>query len=333
MLIAVLFAGMLSDAIGHRKVILSGISLWVIGLVIFNTTSSASLALAIWLLTGIGFGTTDSGLNSLIASTSKNKGSDLNQLHFWFGVGALCGPLLAGLMITYFNWRLLFTVTIGIMVLYLIYMYSQNYPKVARSRVSPWKSLSSIALQPEMLLLGVIMFCYTGTGTAYIGWINTHLTRTHHLSNFYASLVLTLYSAGLAVGRLFVVFISRRLTYAKILLGGAFLSCFSASLAVFSHNPIIIGIGFALTGVFFATLLPTSLALGTKLFPEYTGTVTGLLIFFGALGRTFLPGLVGVIADNSGTAIGLQVLLVAIALMTLSAFRLTKLQLEDDEEM
>ena len=104
-------------------------------------------------------------------------------------------------------------------------------------------------------------------------------------------------------------------------------------MAVFSHNPIIIGIGFALTGVFFATLLPTSLALGTKLFPEYTGTVTGLLIFFGALGRTFLPGLVGVIADNSGTAIGLQVLLVAIALMTLSAFRLTKLQLEDDEEM
>ncbi len=319
---AVLLAGVVSDIIGYRKVILAGILLWALGLLIFSFSQSSVLALAIWPIIGFGFGVLDTGLNALVAEVNENKGAALNRLHFWFGAGAFSGPLFAGVILTYFHWRTLFVISAFMVVLYFFQMSRLQYPSSPQQGSSPWVNMRHI-WSVWIILLGVLTFGYTGIGTTFMGWINTHLTQSLSLSTWLASTILAIYSIGLSLGRLISSFIAERVQYEKMLVISTLFSLGAAMIAVFSTHPSWVALGFGLTGLFFAAILPMSLAIGAKRFPLLTGTVTGLLITFGSLGRTILPGVVGVVADYQSLSLGLQLMLIVILAMGVSAIALT----------
>ncbi len=321
MILAVLLAGLISDLIGYRKVILAGIVLWTLGLIIFSVTNSTFLLLAIWPLIGLGFGAIDTGLNALVAETNKDKGSALNRLHFWFGAGAFSGPLFAGFVLSYFHWRTLFFISAGLVIVYGILMYRLDYPPIPKTAVSPWKNIRHV-WSLWLLLLGVVTFGYTGISTTFMGWINTYLTQTLTYSTWLASSILAFYSIGLAVGRLLTSFVAERYSYEKILAISAALSFCTAILSVYSLHPVWVAVGFGLTGFFFSALLPLSLAIGAKRFPMQTGTVTGFLISFGSLGRTILPVSVGFVADNSSLILGLRSILLLVLAIFLASYTL-----------
>ncbi len=324
MILAVLTAGVIADRYGHRVVIITGIALWVIGLAIFSMCQHLAVIFLVWILIGIGFGAIDTGLNALVAQVSTARGKALNRLHFWFGIGSLTGPIVAGVILTFFSWRVLFSFAGIIALAYLIYMRRLDYPqpekveKETQVEQSSFKQLL-IIFQLPILFLGLIMFGYTGVSTTFTGWINTYLTSEVALSTTFASLILSLYSIGLSGGRLVISMIAEKVPYERLLAVSAITALVFASIALTSTNTVLITIAFGLTGFCFAALLPISLALGSKLYPDITGTVTGILIFFGSIGRTILPAIVGFVGDYSSLASSLRLSLIVIGLVIFAA--------------
>lgn len=318
-ILSVFLSGVLADIFGKKVVILSGVGLWIVGLAIFAFSTSTYLSLAIWVLIGLGLGAVDAGINSLVAEVSANKASAMSRLHFWFGVGAVTAPLYAQWMLSIFSWRILFLSVSLMALVFFAFIAGRTFPaNAASSGQSVWSNLR-LVVNRTTLFLGVIMFGYTGIGTAFMGWINTYLNSHLFVSPWAASIVLTIYSLGLSVGRLAISEIAERVKYERLLIVSAVLSTLTTVLALSSGSAIVAGLGFGLTGFFFAALLPTCLAIGTGQNPHLAGTVTGLLITFGAVGRTIVPGLVGSIANSASIARGMQILLVFSGLIVVAA--------------
>lgn len=318
---AVLLSGIIADYFGVKRVIVAGAGCWVLGLLAFAFSYSSLAAILVWLFIGVGLGGIDTGLNTLVAQTNEKKGAALNRLHFWFGAGAVVGPLWAQLVLSVSSWRYLFALTSILALVFLVYMLRLPFPKISKNQDSPLGNFRQFWKVP-ILLLAVIAFGYTGVGTSFMGWINTYLITGLGASSWGASIVLTLYSLGLAIGRLVNSFIVERIKYRRMLLLSSVLSFASATVAMFSPNTLVVALSLTLTGFFFSSLLPTSLAIAANYFPAATGTITGLLITFGSIGRTVLPGLSGAVADLSGIAAGMQVMLVFVFAMVLASLGL-----------
>lgn len=313
-IVAVLFAGVFSDILGRRKFILTGAALWILGFLGFAVLSSPWLALVIWLIMGLGFGAVDTGLNSLVAEINEEKGAALNRLHFWFGLGAIVGPLVSQGLLTILPWQGVFVAAALLSLGFYAYMYRQTFPALQRPSSSPWANVRHV-WSWRILLLSFIIMGYTGVGTALMGWMNTFLLERLGTAAWYASIVLALYSAGLAVGRLACGALAERLAYERLLFITATLSAAALATSLWAPNVIWAGVTFFLTGFFFAGLLPTSLATANRDFPQLAGTVTAVLITFGSIGRTIVPGAVGAAADAYCVSVGLQWLIVIVIAM------------------
>jgi fucose permease len=77
-----------------------------------------------------------------------------------------------------------------------------------------------------------------------------------------------------------------------------------------------------LTGFFLAGLFPTVIAMGSDLFPNATGTVSGLLITSASLGGMFIPAAIGAISDYAGMLVGMATSCLVLLLVTVTSLRL-----------
>jgi fucose permease len=72
---------------------------------------------------------------------------------------------------------------------------------------------------------------------------------------------------------------------------------------------------FVLLGFFFSGIYPTVMAQAGSVFPQYSGTVSGVLTASGGLGGMLLPLGMGLVSDYAGLRVGLFVSLVATIVM------------------
>jgi len=80
-----------------------------------------------------------------------------------------------------------------------------------------------------------------------------------------------------------------------------------------SINPMILL--FILLGFFLSGIYPTVMAQAGCIFPQYSGTVSGVLTAAGGFGGMLLPLGMGVVSDYVGLKVGLLVPLIATIIM------------------
>jgi MFS family permease len=110
MLPTVLIGGYLSDKYGKKPILIAGGGILSLGL-LGSMLSRNYTSLLIWtLIIGIGFGIYEVGINALCSDSSdSNKGGAMNYLHFFFGIGAIVGPLIVTLSLKLFSsWHLVY---------------------------------------------------------------------------------------------------------------------------------------------------------------------------------------------------------------------------------
>ena len=299
MLLTVLIGGHLADKYGKRPFLLAGGTILSIGLFGSMFSQSYIALLFCTVLSGIGFGTYEVGINALCSdSVDANKGTAMNFLHFFFGLGAILGPVLVTLCINLLkNWRLVY----GISALFPILVSIMLWPLVINKTIAQDNIKHGMPYKNKFIWIsGIFCFLYVGIEVSTSGWLPTYWQYISPHSLIPASLIATIFWSTLTVGRLFSGKLADKFGFTKFLIFASFgVIIVTISWAII---PFQIGTLFAilLLGGFLAGIFPTMMASVTSEYPNISGEITAFISIFASLGGFLVPSAIGGSIDFIG---------------------------------
>ncbi|HEY9074991.1 MAG TPA: MFS transporter [Anaerolineaceae bacterium] len=325
-LTAALLVGVLSDLAGNRVVVLFSAACLALGILGYSLARQPLLLSASMAVMGLGLGGMDMSGNLIIVSYyTENKGRYLNLMAFFHGFSSTLSPYYAGLLLAAgISWRQVYQVPLAAVALLLALALTVRFPQPQAAQKSSldFRSVGKVFLQPGMAWFFVLMVLYVAAEIGVAAWIVAYLQRIHHLEVTLSSLILSLYFAGMMIGRLLGTLIVERAGYLRSILVAA--ACATACLAVGTFGPGKAYWLLPLTGLFFSIIFPTLTAAAANRVKENTGTVMGLLFAFCGAGGALGPWLVGVVSSAAGIRAGFAVNLAASAAMVMGILLLMR---------
>lgn len=301
MLLTVLIGGRLADKYGKKPFLLGGGAFLSIGL--FGSMFSHSyITLLAWtVISGIGFGTYEVGINALCSdSNDSNKGTAMNFLHFFYGLGAISGPVLVTLCINLIkSWRLVY----GISAFFPIIVTIMLWPLVINKNVATTNVKHSLPYKNKFIWIsGIFCFLYVGIEVSTSGWLPTYWHFISPNSLIPASLTATIFWSTLTIGRLFSGKIADKVGFGKFLIFASLgIIILSLSWAIIPFKLgilfVILLLGLALAGIF-----PTMMASVTSQYPHISGEISAFISIFSSLGGSLIPSAIGGSVDFIGIA-------------------------------
>jgi FHS family glucose/mannose:H+ symporter-like MFS transporter len=224
----------------------------------------------------------------------------LNVLHLFYSLGSFIGPILSGLVISWYgNWRLSFSIMailfcplIGISILAAHKSHGVR-PRMAE----PGKGVGMVELIKRGRTLVLAGFFYLGAETGTTAWLPTFLVLVRGFSIGLAGVALGLFWGAMAVGRLVLGSVTDRVRFRRMILLSSLLSAVLIFLGIVVGNEFWIIISWSLSGFVMAPIMPTVFAWTNRLFDSRTGFVTGVIYGVGFGGGVFSPWLLGSLAD------------------------------------
>ncbi|CAN5553085.1 MFS transporter [soil metagenome] len=310
-----ILSGVGSDIIGRRRLV------WLSALIL-----SAALAFTagakLWALFMIGYvlvsatqAALSTGINAMIADANReSRARALNILHGVYGAGATVSPLIIGYLIQrglQWRWALGGVGVIWLTYSLIAYLLSRTAAPEERSGKVQKLDLAMLRDAP-FLALFVIGFIYNGIAVSLLGWVAVFMQKSAGFSTLFSVSMISVFYVALTIGRFLCAAYAERLGYAKTLLVLACGITLTYPLVVLGINsPVLMVTGVFLTGLSLSGLFPTSLAYGSRLYPEQTGTLSGTLSVALTLGSMVPPLWTGVVASiwSFQVALGVNYLL------------------------
>ena len=198
----VLGGTLLTQRFGRRPVLAGGVGLAIVGLGVLSTAGVWPIFVLGAIPFGIGCGTLDGAGNGLILDLFPDgRGRALNLLHFSFSVGALACPAVVGRAVEAgIPWQAVLMGTAILAVPIAVWFARADMPSgrhgQLEARAAPGVRL---LFDRTLLALGIGIACYVASEVGVSNWLVRFLAAVP-LS--LATTTLTLYWAGLTVGRL-----------------------------------------------------------------------------------------------------------------------------------
>ena len=158
------------------------------------------------------------------------------------------------------------------------------------------------------LSLFLIAFIYNGVAFSLLGWVALFMQESVGLSTFYSISMISVFYIALTAGRFLCAAYAERLGYAATLFILAAGLAVTYPLVIFSTTAAPLVIGIFLTGLTLSGLFPTALAYGTRLYPQHSGAVTGVLNVAMTIGTMLPPLWTAIFSDlwSFQTALGIN---------------------------
>lgn len=279
------------------------------GLIGYTLVPAWWMIVASGVLTGLGAGAIDAGLNTYIAA---NYGRGVMQwLHACWGIGITTGPVIMTAGINHFDdWRWGYLL-VGSAQFTLAACFSFTSPLWRRrglhgasekNGMRPDDQAASMETlrQPAVRLSLLFFFLNTGIEATMGNWVYTLLTESRGIppqaaglctGSYWAAFTVSRVLAGLYAGRVSV----HALIRASLLsaLGGAILLWWNPTGGIGLSGVVIIG--FSIAPVFPGLVSGTSGRVGLR----FAGNTIGLQIGAAGLGAAVLPGIGGVLAQRT----------------------------------
>ncbi len=307
-----LLAGAVSDRIGYHRLV------WIAALAVAATLALTSAALP-WLLFLAGFAlisiaqaSLTTGINAMVADANPDsRARALNVLHGVYAVGATISPLVFGFVLQLgVRWRWTIAATGLIWLVYggISSLFYRSNGSTAGEGASGQGLDWGMLRNAGFLSLFLIAFIYNGVAFSLLAWVALFMQESAGLGTLASISSVSVFYVALTAGRFICAAFAERIGYARTLLILAVVLVIIYPLMLLSTDPAVLMIGVFFTGLSLSGLFPTALAYGSRLYPDKSGAVTGLLNVAMTAGAMLPPWWTGELADiwSFQTALGIN---------------------------
>lgn len=290
--------------------------LLTIGLLFLAASSALIPLMPLWTLVvlasfggGLGMGVIDVGFNTVIASLEPRRSQVImNWLHFFFGFGALSGPLLLSRLLERgVSWMVLYLSTSFLILISFFSWRGLKPPSASLHQVSSFRPSAQVYSQIRFWALFFITLIYVTAEVGLMGWIPTLLT-TLEVKPARAGLGISVLWAGITLGRAISTQLLPKLSLKRplsfLLIGAGISTLF----LVFTQSVWLIFVVLIFIGLFFSAIFPLAILQGSSHFPTAVAQVTSNLIVAGSLGALAGPGLLGWVGEFYSLQTGIAIL-------------------------
>lgn len=325
--------GPLTERLGRRPVLGGGVLVHGMGVAGLGLAPTWALFVAAAATAGAGAGCLDGGANGLVLDVYREgRGRAMNLLHMWFSVGALAAPLVVGALVEGgVPWQAV-AVGTGVVVsplaaaYVLVPMPSGRRPTEGADARDPEDEVAASGdhglrrlLAGPLLLLGIAIAAYVASEVGVSNWLVRFLEPAPLTT---ATLALSLYWAGLTVGRLVASAIADRFDHLLFTIACALAMAVLVAVAVVVPVLPVSIAAFAAAGVASGPVAPMIVALGGERHPERSAAVGGSLSGLGIVGSIIYPPVMGFLSVTVGMTVAMlgNVLLAITCALALVAF-------------
>ena len=298
--------GFLTERFGRRWVLIGACFFLALGLAGEGLAPSWTILLLAAIPVNWGAGSIDGGVNGLFLDLFREaRGGALNFLHLFFSVGALLAPVTVGqLLAAGLDWRPQ-VLAIGAGALLLgMYLVPQTMPAGRHAGGSTEKGrmgTSERSLWPFFgLAAGICLYVAAEGGVS--SWLVKFLSSSPIST---ATLVLSAYWAGIALGRLLSNWVAEWIDYAAYTVGCVILSSVALVAAILVPSLPLSAALFGLTGLFYGPIYPMIMAIGGAIYPHRLARLSGSLAASAVLGALAYPPIIGLMSASLGIRAGL----------------------------
>jgi fucose permease len=313
-LLSTVLIGPLMDRFGHKLVLALSAALVAVALGGFAVAAGYRTAQLLSLALGMGGGGLNMATNVLVSDVyDEDRGARLNQLGVFFGVGALFMPFVTAWVVRAITQLILVSALLSAVcaIAYLVLKFPAGRESSGASIFDSFKAIR----YPGVLLFGFLLFFESGNESAMTGWTSTWAIGLG-ASVRNATLILALLQAMMMLGRMLAAPVLRHVKKTQLVLGSAVAGFVSVVIVLAAKSTPVLALGAGLTGLSFASIYPTVLALAGDRYQRYAATVFGILFTIGLSGGMFYPWAIGHVSQSQGLRAGIVFPLIGTAAIT-----------------
>ncbi|MFC4943771.1 MFS transporter [Pseudonocardia sp. GCM10023141] len=164
-IIAMPVAGRLADQFGRKSVFLASIGLFTVASLVAGLAGDIATLIVVRVFQGLAAGALVPSATGIVAEQfGRNRDRAIGMFTSIFPIGAIIGPVVGGVLVTFTSWRAIFLVNIpiGVVVFVLVAFRIRQRPTTSRAPVD----VTGIALLSTLLLATMTAITMLGTDTA-----------------------------------------------------------------------------------------------------------------------------------------------------------------------
>jgi predicted MFS family arabinose efflux permease len=316
-MLSVMVSGALADSVEKPKILLIGSLILSAGFLTFYLSNLFNINLLIMFTIGVGIGTYEGVTDALLIDVHPQKESlHININHFFVTFGSIL--ITVYLILLQMDWRNAI-IQSGILVLILALAFGLTKLPVNRSPSEPYLERMKILTRDKVVIVFFICTALVvGVEAGSIGILTTYLMEMRDFTQITSKFGLVVFLLGMALGRIFVGYLSPQDKINRVLLTllGCSVIVFSGlyfiDLRLFSYGAIF------LAGLSLSAVLPLILTQAGLLYKEMAGTVLGSIKVAIPIGGILVPFLMSTLIRLSS----FEVSLILFPLSVLLAFLL-----------
>lgn len=298
-------SGRVTRRFGTGKVTTVSVLMTAAALLGFSMAPSFYTLMFLTLPLGLGAGSVDAALNGYVSLHYEAK--HMSWLHSFWGVGATLGPVIMSFFLMRSSgWRtgylvisILQLLIVGLLFFSLpLWRRFNNQEKEETSEKSPNPANSNVYKLPGVKLAVLSFFAYCAVEMTTGLWGTSFLVGIHHMNNDVAARYISLYYAGITIGRMLTGFITIKFSFKSIIRGGIASIFIGILLVSLGFQPMFVP-GFILIGLGCAPVFPGMIHETPERFgKENAQTIIGIQMAFAYMGSTFSPAVFGFLAGK-----------------------------------
>jgi len=305
-------SGVLAGRLPRRLLMGGGPALMALGLAAMAATGSWPAFIAGCLTFALGLGLIDSGMNAVFMDLYPDRqAAALNRLHLWVAVGALAAPFAIGRLVAAgVPWETIVAGGAVAAAAVAVVLGTRALPpahRVDRHRMGTTLGSESDArsrrrIPVPVLVLSAAIACYVATEMGVTSWLVRYLDDA---PIELATLALSLFWGGMALGRLVSSFLAGRMGAVKLAATWS-VACGVAVIASLVAPTLGLAIAcFAVAGFAAGPVYPMIMAIGGSIYPDRSSMVSSVLASAAIVGSIVYPPLMGQLSGTVGLGVSM----------------------------